>query len=61
VVHPSAVEDAGGAWGEVFFDVGVVVGEDALDVAVGFGVVAFGVADGDEVEEGDVVAAAGGQ
>ena len=52
------VQDFGGARREVFLDFGVVVGEDALDVGVGFGAVALSVAGGDEVQQGDVFAAA---
>ena len=46
----AAAQDRGRAWREVFFDLGVVVGHDPLDVGVGFGGVAEGVAGGDEVE-----------
>jgi len=61
-VQPLAAEqDFGGARREVLFDFGVVVGEDAFDVRLGFAAVVLGVAGGDEIEKWHVVAAAGFQ
>ena len=54
----AAEQDLGGARRQVFFDLGVVVGQDAFDVGVGLGPVVLRVAGRDQVQQRDVLVAA---